>query len=159
MKKVFISIFVLASITVLGCNRSNQDSVSPAHQKNIEGEILKVQIEMKTAAEKFDVDKLYKFVLDVNNVIIENGVLRSTWKNAYDTTKQGFQGIKELSYTYNHTNINVISPTAAIWTGSGLTNATLTDGRKITKDFAETIVFVLRDGNWKVLHAHRSSPN
>jgi hypothetical protein len=159
MKKIFISIIVLSSITVLSIARSNQNAISPAQKKNIEGEILKAQVEMKRAAEKLDADTLYKFVLDVNNVIIENGILKSTWKNAYDTTKQGFQGIKELSYTYNHTNINVISPITAIWTGSGLTNATLTDGRKITIDFAETIVFVLQDGNWKVLHAHRSSPN
>jgi hypothetical protein len=159
MRKVFISIFVLTGITVLCIARSNQDAVSHVQQKNIEGEILKAQVEMKKAAEKLDADALYKFVLDINNVIIENGVLRSTWKNAYDITKKGFQGIKELSYTYNHTNINVISPTTALWTGSGLTDMTLTDGRKITIDFAETIIFVLRDGHWKVLHAHRSSPN
>jgi hypothetical protein len=157
MKKLTISILVLVSIFLLCAAKANQNDISTAQKNSIEGEILKVQVEMKTAAEKLDADTLYKYVLDTNNVIIENGVLRSTRKNAYDTTKQGFQGIKELSYTYNHTNINVISPTTALWTGSGTSTATLTDGRKLTIDFAETIVFVMRESQWKVFHAHRSS--
>ena len=159
MKKFFILIIALTSMLVLCAARSNQNDISAAQKNSIEKEILKVHEEMKKAGEKFDADELFKYVLDVNDVIIENGVQRSTWKNAYDATRQGFQGINELSYTYKHTKINVISTTVALWTGSGTTTATLTDGRKLTIDFAETIIFMLRDGQWKVLHAHRSSPN
>ncbi len=158
MNKTSLAILIIITGLSLAAVSSKNDA-SPAQQKNIAAEVLKVHEEMKKAAENLDADALFKFVLDVNDVIIENGVLRSTWKNASDATRQGFQGIKELSYSYNHTNINVISPEAALWTGSGTTTAALADGRKITIDFAESIVFVLRDGQWKVLHAHRSSPN
>jgi hypothetical protein len=159
MKKIAISVLVVIVVCLSLAARSNQNVISPVQQKNIGSEILKVHQEMKKAAESLDADALFTHVLDVNDVIIENGALRSTLKNAYDVTKQGFQGIKELSYTYNHTNINVISQTTVLWTGNGTTTAMLTDGRKITIDFAETIVFILSDGRWKVLHAHRSSPN
>ncbi|MBN1974156.1 MAG: nuclear transport factor 2 family protein [Sedimentisphaerales bacterium] len=159
MKKVFSTILILTLVSVLFAARSNPGDISPAQQKTIKNEILKVHDEMKKAGESLNADELFKYVLDVNDVIIENGVLRATRKTALDITKDGFQGIKELTYTYNHKNINVISPTAALWTGTGATNIVLEDGRKITSDFAETIVFVQRDGRWKVLHAHRSSAN
>jgi len=153
MKKLISIIIILTCVSFLLAAKSNQNVISPAQQKSIEKEILKAQEEMQKAANNFNADELFKFVLDVNDVIIENGELRATRKAALDITKDGFKGIKELTYTYNHKNINVISPTAALWTGTGTTNIVLEDGRKITSDFAETVVFVLRDGYWKVLHA------
>ena len=94
-----------------------------------------------------------------NDVIIENGEIRPTRKDAYESTKQGFQALKAISYAYSHININVISPTVALLTGSGATTATFSDDLKITINFVESIVFVLRDGQWKVIQAHRSSSN
>jgi hypothetical protein len=35
-------------------------------------------------------------------------------------------------------------------------NATLADGREMNSRFAVSLVFVLRDGRWKVLHGHYS---
>jgi hypothetical protein len=157
MKKLFISILVLVSIFLLCAAKSNQNDISNAQKKSIEKEILKVHEEMKKAGEKLDADTLFKYVLDTNDVIIETGELRNTRKEAYEITKQGFQRIKALSYNYSHKNTNVISPTIALFTGSGTTTATFEDGLNITIKFAETIVFVLRDSQWKVLHAHRSS--
>ncbi len=159
MKKTASIIIVLTFVSLLWAAKSNQNDITPAQQKSIEKEILKVHEDMTKAAEKLDADALFKYVLDVNDVIIENGDLRSTRKDAYDNTKQGFQALKAISYTYNHKNINVISPTVALLTGSGTTTATFSDDLKISIDFVETIVFVLRDGQWKVIHAHRSSSN
>ena len=158
MKKTISIVIVLTSVSLLWAARSNQNAISSAQQKAIEKEILKVHDEMKTAAEKLDADALFKYVLDVNDVIIESGELRPTRKDALESTKQDFQQLKSLSYTYNHQNINIISPTAAVFTGTGTTTATFSD-LKMTLGFAETIVFVNRDGQWKVIHAHRSSTN
>jgi hypothetical protein len=157
MKKLFISILILVSIFLLCAARSNQNDITTAQKNSIEKEISKVHEEMKKAGEKLDADTLFKYVLDTNDVIIETGEIRATRKEAYESTKQGFQRIKSLSYTYSHNNINVLSPAVALFTGSGTTTATFEDGLNITIKFAETIIFVLRDGQWKVLHAHRSS--
>jgi hypothetical protein len=37
-------------------------------------------------------------------------------------------------------------------------SATLTDGRNLDARFAVSLVFVRRDGQWKVLHGHYSVP-
>ena len=158
MNKTAIIALIIAGVSLFLAAMENHSDFSPAQQKTIQNEILKVQEKMKTAAESLDVDELYKHVLDVNDVIIENGELRNTRKEALGITKQGFQGIRELTYTYKHKNIAVLSPGNALWTGTGTTTVILEDGREITRDFAETLVFILRNGQWKVLHAHRSSP-
>ncbi|MGD8278270.1 MAG: nuclear transport factor 2 family protein, partial [Gemmatimonadota bacterium] len=85
--------------------------------------------------------------------------LAETWSAALARTTQGFQGVTSLSYTDDHENITVLSPTTALWVGAGTASATLVDGRRIDAPFAESIVFVRRDGEWTVLHAHRSTPN
>jgi uncharacterized protein (TIGR02246 family) len=134
--------------------------VPAEQQKAIEKAILEVHAKMKKAAENRDADALYDFVLDTDKgVIIEDGRLLRTRKEALDSTRQGLQGITDLSYTYNQKHITVISPTVALWVADGTSSVTINDGRKISVPFAETIIFVQRDGQWKVLHAHRSAPN
>jgi len=159
MKIVLKVMLILICISVVWAAQDNRTYLEPDQQEAIKKAILQVHSEMKTAAENFKADELFKYVLDVNDVIIEDGVLRSTRREALNITRQGLQGIKELSYTYNHKNITVISPNTALWTGTGTTMVILDDGRNLTNDFAETVVFVLREGQWKVLHAHRSAPN
>ena len=159
MKKFFLVTIITANLFLLCAAMSTGNDVSSTREEIIRKQILEVQEEMKAAAENFHPDELFNYVLDVNDVIIENGLLRTTRKDALNITRQGFEGIKELIYTYNHKNIRVISPSTVLWTATGTTTFALEDGREITRDFAETLVFVLQDGQWKVLHAHRSSPN
>lgn len=159
MKNLSAAILIFVIVCLSLAVGSNQNLIPPAQQKNIEKEILKIHEDMKKAAENFNTDALFQHVLDSNDVIIENGVIRQTRKDAYEITKQNLEGIKKLTYSYNHKNIAIISSTTAIWTGQGTIKVKLDDGREITRDFAETIVFDLQDGQWKVLHAHRSSPN
>jgi ketosteroid isomerase-like protein len=92
-------------------------------------------------------------------VIIEDGHIRWTRQEASSSTRQGLQGLKDLSYTYTQKYVTEVSPAVTLWVGEGTSAATLQDGRQISAPFAETIVFVQRDGQWKVLHAHRSVPN
>jgi ketosteroid isomerase-like protein len=78
---------------------------------------------------------------------------------ALERTARGFQGLARLSYAYTRQSIAVISPTTALWVGEGSATATLQDGREVGGPFAETLLFVRRDGQWKVMHAHRSTPS
>ncbi len=157
MKKIVSLVIVLTFISILWASNSNQSGVSPAQQKSIENEILKVHKNIQKAGESLNADELFKYVLDVNDVIIENGEIRPTKKDAYENTKQGFQAIKAISYNYKHINVIVISQTAAVSTGSGTTTATFSGDLKIDVDFVESMVYAFRDGQWKVINAHRSS--
>ena len=161
MSAVFRAICSLVCLSVLlelaGCQYD-----MPATQQNnadIEKAILKVHSAMKKAAERLDTDTLYSYVLDTNKgSIIENGNLFLTRRDSYESTKKGLQKFKGISYSYNQEHITVISPTVALWVGEGTSTVTIKDGRKFSGPFAESIVFVKKDGKWKVLHAHRSAP-
>jgi ketosteroid isomerase-like protein len=157
--------FVIKVILVLACAsavwaiQKDKCDTPSEQQKAIEKAILKAHEEMKTAAQKLDVETLYSYVLDVNGPIIEDGRLKRTRQEALESTKQSFQVITNLSYTYHRKNITVISPSVALWVAEGTSTVTFNDGNNISVAFAETIIFVQKDGQWKVLHAHRSVPN
>jgi ketosteroid isomerase-like protein len=130
-----------------------------AAQQSIETEIRAVHAQLRQAAESLEAQALYAFVLDTDTPpIIEDGRMAPTRTEALQNTAQGLRGLTRLSYTYTRESITVISPNTVLWVGEGTASATLQDGREIAGPFAETIVFVKRDNQWKILHAHRSAP-
>lgn len=161
MSNILKILFLLACFPLVGTTTQDDLRGMPVNQQQaIESAILDVHAKMKLAAEQRDVDALYKYVLEMNKgVIIEDGRIRWTRQEALNSTKQGLQRVKNLSYNYTQKYVTVISPTVALWVGEGTSSATLEDGRQITVSFAESIVFVQKDGQWKVFHAHRSVPN
>ncbi|KAA0231720.1 DUF4440 domain-containing protein [candidate division KSB1 bacterium] len=115
---------------------------------------------MQQAAQQGDGDALFAHVLETDKgVIIDDGRIRWTRQDALNATKQGLQGLKDLVYSYTKKNVTAISPDAALWIGEGVSSATLQGGRQISMPFAESILFVQKDGHWKVFCAHRSVPN
>jgi ketosteroid isomerase-like protein len=168
MSNFFKAIVVLACVSVVWAvqseglpSKSDKNAVSPEQQKAIEQEILKVHTKMVKAAENSDVEGLYSHVIDgCKGVIVQDGKIMMTRQESLDTTKQGLQGFTDISYKFNRKNITVISPTLAVWVADGTTSVTtVNDGRQLNFQFAETIIFTLKDGQWKVFHAHRSVPN
>ncbi len=151
---------MLACVPVVWMTQHDSKKMSSEQELAIEQAIIDVQEKMQQAAQQGDVDALYEYVLEMDNgVIIEDGRIRWTRQEALNSTKQGLQGLKDLSYAYSQKRITVISPTMALWVGEGMSSATLQDGRQISVPFAESILFVEKDGQWKVFHAHRSVPN
>jgi len=168
MNRVFKATLILACVSVVwavqseGLLSENDKSDTTTDQDTaIEKAILKVHSDMMKAGEHRDADTVFSHVLDMNKgVIIQDGTILTTRQEALDATKQGLQGLKDISYKYKQKYITVVSQTVALWVADGTTSATIIeDGREINVPFAETIIFVLRDGQWKVLHAHRSIPN
>jgi len=151
----------LSLVSVVWAVQNDKTDISKEQQTVIEKAILKVHSEMMKAGENRDAEALFSHVLEMNKgVIIQDGVISTTRREALDTTKQGLQGLKDISYKYNHKYISVISPTVALWVADGTTSATVIEGGlEINVFFAESIIFVKKDGQWKVFHAHRSIPN
>ncbi len=73
--------------------------------------------------------------------------------------RQGAQGIAKLERRCADPHVTVLAPGVALLTTEGTTDATLSDGRTISRRFAVSLVFVLRDGRWMLFHGHYSRPN
>lgn len=148
---------VMACVPFVLMAQHDAKKMSSEQQQTIEQAIIDTQAKMQQAAQRGDVDALYAYVLEMDKgVIIEDGRIRWTRQDALSSTRQGLHGLKNLSYAYSQKRITVISPTMALWVGEGTSSATLQDGRQISVPFAESILFVQKEGQWKVFHAHRS---
>jgi ketosteroid isomerase-like protein len=60
---------------------------------------------------------------------------------------------------FDSPQVTVISSDVALLVADGTTTAMLTDGRTIESRFAVSLLFVRREGRWKLLHGHYSMPN
>ncbi len=153
-------ILFLACVSVVWAVQNNKSDISKEQHTAVEQEILNVHREIVKAAENLDADALFHYVLDkCKGVIVQDGRIMMTRKESLDTTKQGLEGLKDVSYKFNKKNITLISPTVALWVADGTTSVTTVDEQKFTVDFAETVVFIKTDSQWKIFHAHRSMPN
>jgi hypothetical protein len=115
--------------------------------------------EIQAAAEGLDSEKVFGFVLENNKgALIQNGRMLLTRQEALDATRRGLSGLGKVEYHFNAQHISLLSPTIALAVGEGESSATTVDGRSLHTPFAQSVVLVLTNGEWKVFHAHRSFP-
>ena len=124
----------------------------------IEKAVIETSAKMTQAANSLNADAFFEYILDSGKcVIIQNGNLFKTRQEALEAVKRGFVSLTKLERQIDNPQVTVISPELALLTGDGTTNATLTDGRVMTSHFAVSLIFQLKDGQWKVLHGHYSA--
>ena len=121
--------------------------------------MLAVSAEMTTAGETVDADRLFSYMLDTDKVsVIQNGVVMTTREEALEQVRSSLRGIAAIRYDWKHQYVSVLSPEVAVLAAEGTSTATTTAGQTFSTPFAQTVVFVLRDGRWRAIHAHQSAP-
>ena len=134
-------------------------STQRADTKSIEDAVLAVSAEMTKAGEAADADRLFGYMLETDKgSVIQNGVLLATRQEALERVRNNLGGISRIQYRWKRQYVTVLSPEVAVLAAEGESTATTTAGDTFTTPFAQTVVFVLRAGNWKVIHAHQSTP-
>jgi ketosteroid isomerase-like protein len=91
-------------------------------------------------------------------MIVQNGVIFRTRREAYEAVKRGLRGVVKVERKFENPAVTVVAPDVALLVADGNTTATLADGRVMASRFAVSMVWVLRDGRWQVLHGHYSMP-
>jgi uncharacterized protein (TIGR02246 family) len=130
-----------------------------ADPKSIEDAVLAVNAEMTRAAEAADADRLFGYMLETDKgSVIQNGVVLATRLQALERVKRNLSGISKIQYHWSRQYVTVLSPEVALLIAEGESVVNTTAGDTFTAPFAQTVVFVLRAGEWKVIHAHQSSP-
>ena len=123
----------------------------------IEQAVLAANTEIMAAANRLDVDAFFDYIVDTDKgMIVQNGVIFRTRREAYESVKRGLQGLAAIDRRLENPQVTVIAPDVALLVANGSVAATLSDGRAVNSRFAVSLVFVLRDGRWKVLHGHYS---
>jgi hypothetical protein len=132
---------------------------SRADSKSVEEAILAVQADMTKAGEAVDADRLFSYMLDTDKgSIVENGLLLVTREEALAKVKGNLTGIRSLQYRWLRQYVTVLSPESALLVAEGESVVNTNGGLSLSVPFVQSVVFVLRDGDWKAIHAHQSSP-
>ena len=148
-----VSIWAIIVLAAVGQGQANKNSTPPEVQRAVLARLAEIQ----AAAEKLDPDKVFSFVMENDaGVLAQNGRLFLTRQEALESTKRGFQRLEKIEYRFDQQHVTLLSPTIALATGEGSSSATVQDSGTITTRFAQSVVFVLTNGEWKVFHAHRS---
>jgi ketosteroid isomerase-like protein len=115
---------------------------------------------LNAAASRLDTDAFFAGIVDSDETrIIQDGTLFKTRAEAMAAVRAGSQGVAKIDRKFRDPHVTVIAPDAALLTANGTTDVALTDGRNFAVQFAVSLVFVLRDGEWKLFHGHYSIPN
>ncbi len=154
-----IKYFIVIALLLLSSCTQNQPDITDSERIEIENAINHVYSEVMKASEQADVDKMFSFILENNKgVLIRNGQLILSRQEALDTYKKGFRGLQKVEYKINQQYITALSSKSALLVLEGESIATTNDGQTFKTPFAQTTVFVSKDGDWRILHAHTSAP-
>jgi SnoaL-like domain len=124
----------------------------------IEKAVLAANEQVTRAAEARDLDRFFGFIVDSDRgAIARNGVLSLTTADARARVEPGFRQPIKVAYHWKRHFVTVLSPATALLVSEGETEIIAGD-RTVTQPFVQSSVWVLRDGAWKILHAHQSSP-
>ncbi len=153
-------ILALAAIPLAAAVVFAQPKAAPtAAEQAVEKAVLETNAKMTQAADSMDVEAFFKYIVDTDKcVIIQNGTVFKSRQDAMQAVKRGFMGMTKIDRRFDNPQVTVISPDTALFASEGSVSATLTDGRTMEARFAVSLVFVRRDGQWKVLHGHYSMP-
>ena len=125
----------------------------------IERAVLAANAQVTQAAEARNLDRLFSFMLDTGKgSIVQNGVLSLTPQDAKAKLAPGFGAPVKVAYRWKQQLVTVLSPTSALLVSEGDTAISTPNAEPVIVPFVQTAVWVLRDGSWKILHAHQSSP-
>ncbi len=152
---VGVSVLMVVSVLAVSQDRSGQNLTKAEAEKAVFARLSEIQ----DAAQALDPDKVFSFVMENNQgSLVQNGKFFLTREEALESTRKGFQGLEKVDYRFDRQYVTLLSPTVALAVGEGVSSATADDGRIFTTQFAQSVVFVLSDGEWKMFHAHRSFP-
>ena len=155
-KTMFLAVAVISTLVLVA--QASRDTTPD--EAAIKKAVLKVHAQMARAEKDLDADTFFEYILDFENgLIMQDGIVFNTRKEALDAVRTGFERVAQIQRVYERTDVTVLSPEVALVTAKGASKVTLVDGRTFNNPFAASSVFVVRDGQWKLLHGHYSLPN
>jgi len=160
MSNIVKAILAVACLSIVWAAESSRTVMPAEQQKAIEKAVLQTHAKIAEAEKSMDTEKFFTYIPDFDKgLIIQDGVLFKTRQEALNTVRAGFERVSKLERAYDETYVTVLSPEAALLSTKGTSSVTLADGRTFSSPFAASMVFTLRDGQWKLLQGHYSIPN
>ncbi len=156
--KLIPTLTLLAAAGLVFVTARAADAMSAQARTAIEQAVLARFDQMVGAAESRNVEQLFADVAENDRgAVVLNGRLLRTRAEALETVRGNFRGVAAIKYQFQDRLVTVLSPTSALLVATGVTNVQTEDGRSILRPFTHSIVFVLQNGSWRVMHSHQST--
>ncbi len=157
------TIALLCALTIVGLLVSIPAaagaSTPQGDTKSVETAVLAVHDAMTRAGEAADADQLFSYMAETDRgSVVQNGVVLATRQEALDAVRSNLRGISKIQYTWGRRLVTVLSPEIAVLVAEGVATVTTAAGDGFSAPLAQSVVCVLKDGAWKAVHAHNSSP-
>lgn len=160
-RALLCSILTLAAVSLARAPVFAQPTaaVLESTEKAVKSAVLETNNKMIEAGNRMDVEGFFSYILDTNEgSIVQNGIRFKSREQAMQAIQQGHTGVAKIDRQFTNPQVTLISPDAALLVSEGTVNATLNDGRTIKGSFAVSLLFVRKEGQWKLLHGHYSMP-
>ncbi len=159
MRRVVTAVVVLGLATLAMALQGSSNTTGD--KEAMEKAVLEANSRMTQADNSLDAEKFFAFILDSDKgPIIQDGRLFKTRAEALESVRTSFQQVTKIERKYDQTHVTILSSDVALLSAAGSYTATLFDGQTVMGGpFALSLVWVLRDGQWKVLHGHYSTPS
>lgn len=154
MRGACVSVVLLGCISVGGAASGTQSGTQA-----VEAAVLAVHAEMTRAGEAVDADRLFSYMLETDKgSVIQNGELYATRQEALERVRDNLRRVSRVQYRWTRELVSVLSPEVAVLTAEGESTVTTAAGDTFTAPFVQSVVFVMKGGVWRAIHAHQSSP-
>ena len=152
-------ITVFACILFLTCQPGNRQ-MTDAERAEIEKIIIAKHREMSELSSQLDAEKVWDFFIENNHGIYAiEGALTLTYDEAVNSGRESYNSLEWMKTDMQQEYAAVLSPESALFTGTGTVSGKIKSGDSFSVPFAITVVYVLRNGEWKAVHMHESTPN
>ena len=159
-KRTYLTRALVVAISLVAVVLIAQQKPESANSEDaVKKAVLETNAKMTQAANSMDIDAFFTYIADTDKcVIIQNGTVFKTRQEAIQAVKRGYEGVAKVDRRFDSPQVTVISPDVALLASGGSVSATLTNGSSMDVRFAVSMIFVHREGQWKVLHGHYSTP-
>ena len=157
-----LSLILIAAIAVGPlCSAPPEDPrpLSGVQRAAIEKAVLEADDRATLAGQERNADKLFDFMHENDKgSVVMNGNLLRTRDQARSQVRDNFRAVSQIEYRWKQRLVTVLAPEIALVVSDGESTVTSPQGSSFVASFVQTAVWMLKDGQWKILHAHQSSP-
>jgi ketosteroid isomerase-like protein len=155
MKKSICFVLAFTAILVIACNNKKEKVLTTKEKSIVESEISVATANLFKAFESLDANKAYSFILQNEDFAEATmGALITDHRAILDTMKLHLGSFQKERILITNQKIYVINMDAAVISLASTVEITFKNGAEMKAPFALTILWVKKDGEWKVAHYH-----
>jgi len=151
------SLSFAAAVTLAACQSRAPVGVTEAERAAIASAVEAAVADMMAGGRALDPDRIRAHYVD-RPIVAINGLIVVDYDRQFDETRRWLRSLRQFNASYDHVQLEVLAPGAAVATMNHHLTWTDTTGMSGEWHSAWTALFRRTDGRWKIVYSHESTP-